>query len=79
VTVCTNHVADGHLVEHRLPVIVAQAGGDVEVLVPEMVELEHKRIGFAAVSTRTLAEKLDEIGSVRSAIRACLRCPAFAI
>ena len=60
-TVCTNYVACGDLVEHRLPVAVGEASGDVEVLVPEMVELEHERIGLATVDTRPLTKELDEI------------------
>jgi hypothetical protein len=57
-TVCTNHVACGDLVEHRLPVAVGEASGDVEVLVPQMVELEDERVGLAAVDARPLAEEL---------------------
>ncbi len=61
-TVCTNHLAHGDLIKHRLPVAVAEAGSDIEVLVPEMVELEDERVGLAAVNARPLAEELDEIG-----------------
>jgi hypothetical protein len=39
-TVCTNHVALGDLVEDRLPFAVADAFGDVEALGCEVVELE---------------------------------------
>ncbi len=48
-TVCTNDVAGVDLVENRLPATVAQTFGDVEVLVPEVVELEHERVSLAAV------------------------------
>jgi hypothetical protein len=78
VTVCTNHVAGGDLVEHGLPVVVAQAAGDVEVLLPEMVELEDERIGLAAVSTWPLAEELDEIGGPLRDQR-LFAAPAFAM
>ncbi len=61
-TVCTNHVAGGDLVEHGPPVAVAQAVGDVEVLAPEMVELEDERVGLATVSARPFTEELEEIG-----------------
>jgi hypothetical protein len=46
-TVCTNDVT-GDLVEHRLPIAVAQPCGDAEVLVPEMVELEDERFDNSA-------------------------------
>ncbi len=62
VTVCTNHVAGGDLIEHRLPVAVTEASGNVEILVPEMVKLEDKRVILAAVDARPLPEELDEIG-----------------
>jgi hypothetical protein len=62
VTVCTNDVAGGDLVEHGLPVAVGKACGDAEVLVPEVVELEDERVAFAAVHAGPLAEELDEIG-----------------
>jgi hypothetical protein len=39
-TVCTNHVAGGDLVEHGLPVAVTEAFGDIEVLALEMIERE---------------------------------------
>ena len=61
-TVCTNDVALGDLVEHGLPVAVAETVGDVEALVPEVVELEDQWIGLAAVDAGTFAEELDEIG-----------------
>jgi hypothetical protein len=61
-TVCTNDVARGDLVEDRLPVAVADAFGDVEALVSEVVELEHEWIRLAAVHARSLAEEVDEVG-----------------
>ena len=61
-TVCTNHVACGDLVEHRLPVVVAETPSDVEVLTTEMVELKDERVGLAAVNARPFTEELDEIG-----------------
>jgi len=53
-TVCTNDLALCNLIEHALPVSVLKTLGDAELLVPEMVELEHDRIGIAAVRARTL-------------------------
>jgi hypothetical protein len=60
-TVCTNDVAGVDLVENRLPPTVAQTCGDVEVLVPEVIELEHERVGLAAVDAGSRAKELDEI------------------
>ena len=61
-TVCTNDVALGDLVEHGASVPVAKAFGDVEALVSEVVEVEHQRICLAAVHAWSLAEELDEVG-----------------
>jgi hypothetical protein len=61
-TVCTNHVAGVDLIEHSLPATVAKTNGDVEVLVPQMVELEHERIGLATVDAGPLTKEFDEIG-----------------
>jgi len=61
-TVCTDYVTRGDLVEHCLPVAGAYAYRDGEVLVSEMVELQDERVGLAAVSARALTEELDEIG-----------------
>jgi hypothetical protein len=60
-TVCTNHVASGDLVQHGLPVAVAQALGDVEALVPNVVELQDERVALAAVEAWLLAEEGDEL------------------
>lgn len=65
-TVCTNDVAGGDLIEHGLPIAVGEACGDVEVLVSEMVELQHERVDLAAVNAWLLAEELDEIGRALS-------------
>jgi hypothetical protein len=40
-TVCTNDVALCNLIEDVVPVSVPDAGGDRELLVPKVVELEH--------------------------------------
>ncbi len=61
-TVCTNDVAGVDLVENRLPATVAQTCGDIEVLVPEVIELEHEWVGLATVNAGPRAEALDEIG-----------------
>jgi hypothetical protein len=59
-TVCTNDVAHGDLVQHGLPVAVADALRDVEALVPGVVELQDERIYLAAVHARPLAEERYE-------------------
>jgi hypothetical protein len=61
-TVCTNDVALGDLVEDRLPVAVAEALSDAEALIAQMVELEHQRIALAAVDAGVLVEEADEEG-----------------
>jgi hypothetical protein len=61
-TVCTNHVALGDLIEDRLPFAVADAFGDVEVLGFEVVELEDQGVGLAAVDAGVAAEELNEVG-----------------
>src|ERR1700742_4687789 len=58
-TVCTNDVALGDLVEDRLPVTVAEALSDAEALVAQVVELEHERIALAAVDAGVLVEEAD--------------------
>jgi hypothetical protein len=59
-TVCTNDVALGDLVEDCLPVPVADALADREALVPEVVELQDERIALAAVCAWMLAEERDQ-------------------
>jgi len=61
VTVCTNDVAFGDLVEHGLPAVVSEALGDAEVLLPGVIELEHQRIRLSAIGTRPLAEEGDQV------------------
>jgi hypothetical protein len=56
-TVCTNDVALGDLVEDVLPVAIAHALGDAEALVLDVVELEHKRVALAAINAVPLAEE----------------------
>jgi hypothetical protein len=60
-TVCTNDVALGDLVEDCLPVPVADALADREALVPEVVELQDDRIALAAVCAWMLAEERDQL------------------
>jgi hypothetical protein len=59
-TVCTNDVALGNLVEDGRPGAVADALGDIEALELAMVELEDEWVGLAAVSARPLAEEGDQ-------------------
>ena len=59
-TVGTDYLALGDLVEYGLPTVAAQALGDVEALFAEVIELEHQRIALAAIHAWTLAEELDE-------------------
>jgi hypothetical protein len=60
-TVCTNDLALADLVEDRLPSVIAHAFGDVEALVAEMVELEHQRIGLAAIDARLAAKERHKL------------------
>ena len=61
VTVCTNDLALCNLVEDALPVSALKALGDAELLVPEVVELKHDRIGLAAVDAWVLSQIGDQI------------------
>jgi hypothetical protein len=54
-TVCTNHVALGHLVEDALPSTVSKALCDAKLLIPKVIELEDDRVGLAAVDAWVLA------------------------
>ena len=65
-TVCTNDVALGDLVENRLPVAVANALGDAEVLFVEVVELEHKRVPLAAIDAHMNLEVGDQLSRALS-------------
>jgi hypothetical protein len=60
-TVCTNDVALCHLIEHALPVAISESGPDAELLVTEVVELEHERIALFAVDTGVGFEVADEV------------------
>jgi hypothetical protein len=62
-TISTNHVALCDLPQHGPPAVVAEPLGDVEVLVPSMVELEDERICLAAIDARSLTEELYKEGS----------------
>jgi hypothetical protein len=55
VTVCTNQLALCNLVEDVLPIAVADAIGNPELLVSKMIELEHDRIALAAVDAGMLS------------------------
>jgi hypothetical protein len=55
VTVCTNDLALCNLVEDVVPVAVADAVGDPELLVSEMIELEDDGIALAAVDAGMLS------------------------
>jgi hypothetical protein len=54
-----NHVACRDLIEYRLPFPVAEVRGDIEVLVPEMIELEDERVRLATVNAGPRAEELE--------------------
>ena len=62
VTVCTNDVALGNLVEDGLPLAISEAFRDLEALVLSVVELEHDRIVLTAVDARVATEEIDDIG-----------------
>jgi hypothetical protein len=60
-TVCTNDLALCHLVKNALPFAIPNPLGNAELLVPEMIELEHDGIGLSAVDARMLAKERDQI------------------
>jgi hypothetical protein len=60
VTVCTNDLALCNLVEDALPIAVLNSLRNAKLLVPEMVELKHDRIGLSAIDARVLAQIDDE-------------------
>jgi hypothetical protein len=62
VAVCANDIALGDLVKDGLPAAPADACGDGELLVAEVIELENDRIGLAAVGAGMTAKELDEKG-----------------
>jgi hypothetical protein len=55
-TVCTNDLALCHLVEDALPIAVPEPLSDPELLVPQVVELQHDRIALTAIDTRMLTQ-----------------------
>ncbi|MBA3867467.1 MAG: hypothetical protein H0X42_14190 [Solirubrobacterales bacterium] len=55
VTVCTNHLALCNLVEDALPAPIPEALADAELFVPQVIELEHYRVSFAAIDAGVLA------------------------
>jgi len=60
-TVCTNDLALGNLVEHVLPRPILKSLRDREFLVAKMVELEHDRIALPAVDAGMLAQEGDDV------------------
>jgi hypothetical protein len=60
-TVCTNDVALGHLVENALPSAIPKPLSNAELLVSEMIELEHDRVLLAAVDARVLSQIRHQI------------------
>jgi hypothetical protein len=56
-----HHFALRDLVGDRLPAAIAQARADIEELVAEVIELEHYRVGLAAVDTRMRDEVFDQV------------------
>jgi hypothetical protein len=50
-----------YLVEDALPAAVGQGLPDVEALVTKVIELEHHRVGLAAVDARMLLEEPEEV------------------
>jgi hypothetical protein len=61
-TVCTNDLALCHLVEDALPLAVSQALPNAELLVAQVIELEHDRIRLSAVQAEMLTQVGDEVG-----------------
>jgi hypothetical protein len=64
--VCANDIAPLDLIQDRLPFVAADALGDAEALVSDVVELEQEGVRLTAVNARTLAEVLDEVGHALS-------------
>lgn len=66
-TVCTNDVALGHLVEDALPSPVSKPLPDAEFLVSKVIELKDDWIALAAVDAGVLAQVrhqvLDAVGN----------------
>jgi hypothetical protein len=60
VTVCTHHLTLFHFGQNGRPVSISNAIGDPELLVTEMVELEHEHIAFSAVDARVLSQVANE-------------------
>ena len=58
-TVCTNDLALCHLVEDALPISVPEPVANPELLVSQVVELQHDRITLSAIDTRMLAQVGD--------------------
>jgi hypothetical protein len=58
-TVCTNDLALCHLVEDALPIAVSEPLADSELLVPQVVELQHDRVPLAAIDARMLMQEGD--------------------
>jgi hypothetical protein len=59
-TVCTNDLALVDLPKHVVPSATPQPRRDGELLVGEVIELQHDRVGLSAVDARSLAKKPDE-------------------
>jgi hypothetical protein len=58
-TVCTNDLALCHLIEDALPITVPKPLADSELLVPQVVELQHDWILLAAIDAGMLAQVGD--------------------
>ncbi len=69
VTVCTNDLALVDLGEDDGPGAVAEALGNAEGLVGQMVELENQRIALAAVGARMGLEVRDEVCAALRGLR----------
>jgi hypothetical protein len=77
VTICTNDLALGDLVEDGLPASPADARGDREFLVADVIELEDDRVGLAAVNARVCIPRASVHGSVSHPInRSRVLCAA---
>jgi hypothetical protein len=60
-TVCTNDLALCHLVKDALPVAVPESVADSELLVSQVIELQHHRIALSAINAGMIAEVGNEI------------------
>jgi hypothetical protein len=60
-TVCTNDLALGNLVQKHLPTTVSHAMRDVEQLLTQMIEFEDHGVSLATIAARVHLEELEQV------------------